>query len=67
MRMTNLFKLTVLGILGITVACSLSPQMDAELEQGTKDVAALKQQSAVPDTPIPDESKMIFGSVIRQK
>lgn len=55
MRMTNLFKLTVLGILGITVACSLSPELDAELDQTSKDTIALKQQAVVPDTPIPDD------------
>ncbi len=55
MRMTNLFKLTVLGLLGITVACSLSPQLDADIEQATKDTEALKQQASVPDTPIPDD------------
>ncbi len=55
MRMTNLLKLTVLGFLGITVACSLSPQLDAELEQASEDAATLKQQAAVPDTPIPDD------------
>ena len=55
MRMTNLFKLTVLGLLGITVACSLSPQLDAEIEQATKDTSALKQQASVPDMPIPDD------------
>ncbi len=55
MRMTNLFKLTVLGLLGITVACSLSPQLDAEIEQATKDTAAMKQEASVPDTPIPDD------------
>lgn len=55
MRMTNLFKLTVLGLLGITVACSLSPQLDAEIDQATKDTAAMKQEASVPDTPIPDD------------
>ena len=55
MRMTNLFKLTVLGLLGITVACSLSPQLDADIEQATKDTESLKQQASVPDTPIPDD------------
>lgn len=55
MRMTNLFKLTVLGLLGITVACSLAPQVEADIEQATKDVSALKQEAAVPDTPVPDD------------
>lgn len=55
MRMTNLFKFTVLGLLGLTVACTLSEQVEADIEQATKDAAAIKQQSAVPDTPVPDD------------
>jgi len=55
MRMTNWFKLTVLGILGITVACSFSPQMDEEMAQTHKEVKALTQQAKVPDRKIPDD------------
>ncbi len=55
MRMTNLLKTTVLGILGITVACTMSPQMDEDIAQTTKQALTLKQQAAVPDTPVPDD------------
>jgi len=55
MRMTNLFKLTVLGILGVTVACSLSPQLDEDIAQTARETIAIKQQASVPDTPIPDD------------
>lgn len=55
MRMTNWFKLTVLGILGITVACSFSPQMDEEIAQSRKEVKALTEQAKEPDRKIPDD------------
>ena len=55
MRMTNWFKLTVLGILGITVACTFSPQMDEEMAQTHKEVKAMTQQAKVPDRKIPDD------------
>ncbi len=55
MRMTNLFKITALGILGITVACSFSPQMDEDITQAAHDATALHQQASVPDTPVPDD------------
>lgn len=55
MRMTNWFKLTVLGILGITVACSFSPQLDEEIAQSKKEIKALAQQAQEPDRKIPDD------------
>ena len=55
MRMTNLFKLTVFGILGIAAACSVSPELDRELEQTTKDVVELRQKAVAPAEQIPDD------------
>ena len=55
MRMTNFIKLSVLAILGITVACSVSPEMDREMAHRAKDAMDLKQKAAVPGDPIPDD------------
>ena len=55
MRMTNLVKLAVLAVLGITVACSVSPEMDQEMADRTKNALDLKQKAAVPGEPIPDD------------
>lgn len=55
MRMTNIFKLATLCILGITVACSVSPEMDREMAQRAKDTLDLKQRAAMPGEPIPDD------------
>ena len=55
MRMTNLIKLSILAVLGITVACSVSPEMDREMSQRAKDTVDLKQKAAVPGDPIPDD------------
>lgn len=55
MRMTNILKLVTLCILGITVACSVSPEMDREMAQRAKDTLDLKQRAAMPGEPIPDD------------
>ncbi len=55
MRMTNLIKLAVIGVLGITVACSVNPEMDKDLAQRASDALDLKQKAAVPGDPIPDD------------
>ncbi len=55
MRMTNLLKLTVVGIFGVTVACSVSPEMDANMARQTENAIDLKQKAAVPGDPIPDD------------
>lgn len=55
MRMTNLIKLALISIIGITVACSVSPEMDREMAQRAKDALDLKQKAAVPGDPIPDD------------
>ncbi len=55
MRMTNLIKLAIIGMLGITVACSVSPEMDENLARQTKDALNLKHKAAVPGAPIPDD------------
>ena len=55
MRMTNLVKLAVIGILGVTVACSVSPEMDESLARQTENALDLKQKAAVPGDPIPDD------------
>jgi len=55
MRMINIFKLATICILGITIACSVSPEMDREMTQRAKDTLDLKQKAAVPGEPIPDD------------
>lgn len=55
MRMTNLLKLAVLGILGITVACSVSPELDKDMAVRAENTLELKHKSAVPGDPIPDD------------
>ena len=55
MRMTNLLKLAIVGILGITVACSVSPEMDESMAQQAENALDLKQKAAVPGEPIPDD------------
>ena len=63
MRMTNLYKLTVLGILGIAAACSVSPELDREMEQRTKDVIELRAKSVVPNEPIPDDMVRVKNDI----
>ncbi|MEE6206790.1 MAG: hypothetical protein VZR95_01900 [Alphaproteobacteria bacterium] len=55
MRLTNFIKLSVIAILGVTVACSVSPEMDKDMAQRAEDVLDLKQKAAVPGDPIPDD------------
>lgn len=56
MRMINLFKLIILGVVSITVACgTLAPEMEAEMSQRAKDVMDVKQQGEIPNEPIPDD------------
>ena len=55
MRMINIFKLATLCVLGITIACSISPEMDREMTQRAKDTLDLKQRAAMPGEPIPDD------------
>lgn len=55
MRMINLLKLIILGAVGVTVACSIAPDMEAEMAQRTKDVLDIKQQATVPNEPVPDD------------
>ena len=55
MRMTNLIKLAIIGIIGATVACSISPEMDKDMAQRASDALDLKQKAAVPGDPIPDD------------
>ena len=55
MRMTNLIKLAIIGILGATVACSVSPEMDESMARTTENALDLKQKAALPSEPIPDD------------
>lgn len=55
MRMINLFKLALVGILGVTVACSVSPEMDESMARQAENALDLKQKAAIPGTPIPDD------------
>ena len=44
MRMTNWLKLSIIGLIGVLVACSVSPEMDAEMAQETKNALDLMGQ-----------------------
>lgn len=55
MRMTNWYKLGFLGIFGLLVACSVSPELDAQMAKQAKQASDLKHKSAVPGEPIPDD------------
>lgn len=55
MRMTNWYKLGILGVLGLLVACSVSPELDAEMSKQAKQASDLKQKAAVPGDPIPED------------
>ena len=55
MRMTKWYKLGILGILGLLVACSVSPELDNEVAKQAKVASDLKQRAAVPGEPIPDD------------
>ena len=63
MRMTNLYKLTVLGILGIAAACSVSPELDREMEQRTKDALELREKAVMPGQPIPDDMVRVKNDI----
>lgn len=55
MRMINLLKLTAAGIIGITAACSVSPEMDETMARQAENAIDLKHKAAVPGEPIPDD------------
>ena len=55
MRMTNLLKSAVIGVLGITVACSVSPELDKDMSVRAENALELKHKAAVPGDPIPDD------------
>ena len=55
MRMTNWLKLSIIGLIGVLVACSVSPEMDAEMAQETKNALDLKKKASLPGEPIPDD------------
>lgn len=55
MRMINWYKLGLLGLFGLLVACSVSPELDAEMAKQAKTASDLKQKAAVPGEPIPDD------------
>ena len=55
MRMINLLKLAVVGIVGITVACSISPELDNQMAKEAEHALDLKQKASMPGEPIPDD------------
>lgn len=55
MRMTNLLKLAFIGVLGVTVACSVSPELDKDMAVRAENTLELKHKAAVPGDPIPDD------------
>lgn len=63
MRMTNLFKLTIIGVLGVAAACSISPELDREMEQRSKDTIELRDRATVPNEPIPDDMVRIKNDI----
>ena len=55
MRMSNLLKLAVIGIVGITVACTISPELDDQMAKEAEQALDLKKKAAAPGDPIPDD------------
>lgn len=55
MRMINLLKPAVLALVGITVACSISPELDEKMANQAEEVMDLRQQAKVPGEPVPDD------------
>lgn len=55
MRMTNIFKLMIISVIGITAACSVDPELDREMSERTQNALELKQKASVPGDPIPDD------------
>lgn len=55
MRMTNFWKLTAIGLITITVACSISPEIDAEIDAQEAKTVEMARQATVPQEPIPDD------------
>lgn len=55
MRMTNFWKLAAIGLITITVACSISPELDAEIDAQEAKTQDLARQASVPQEPIPDD------------
>ncbi len=55
MRMINLLKPAILALIGITVACSISPELDEKMANQTEEVMDLNQKAKVPGEPVPDD------------
>ena len=55
MRMINLLKLAIVGVVGITVACSISPEQDEQMEKRAEQTIDLKQKAEMPGQPVPDD------------
>lgn len=55
MRMINLVKLAVIGLVGLTVACSISPELDEQIDKQAEKTIDLKKQAVVPGEPVPDD------------
>lgn len=55
MRMINLLKPAVMALVGITVACSISPELDEQMAAQTEEVMDLNHKAEVPGEVIPDD------------
>lgn len=55
MRMINLLKPAVLALIGITVACSISPELDEKMENRVEEAMDLNQKAKTPGEPVPDD------------
>lgn len=55
MRMINLFKFAVIGVVGITVACSISPELDSQMAKQAEHALDLKKKASMPGEPVSDD------------
>lgn len=55
MRMINVLKPAILAFVGITVACSISPELDEKMANRAEEVMDLNQKAQIPGEPVPDD------------
>ena len=55
MRMINLLKPAAIALVGMTIACSISPELDEQIATQAEEVKDLKEKASVSGEPIPDD------------
>ena len=55
MRMINLLKPAAIALVGMTIACSISPELDEQIATQAEEVKDLKEKAVVPGEPVPDD------------